>query len=51
MLKLQKCRCTRQGLEFLKNIISYKEADAEAAFKKLLIHRWYLTEETVAFAF
>jgi len=31
-------------LEFLKNIVSYKETDAEvaeAAFKELLSHRWY----------
>jgi len=41
-------------LECLKNLINYKETDAEvaeAAFKKLLSHRWYLTEETVAFCF
>jgi len=35
-------------------MISYKETNAEvaeAAFKKLLSHRWYLTEETVTFCF
>ena len=42
-----------QDLAFLPNMLTYKKLVpeiVEATFKKLLKHKWYLSEETVVFA-
>ena len=41
-------------LEFLQNMLIYQKEDAvvaDTAYQKLLNHRWYLNEDTVAFLF
>ena len=42
------------NLEFLQNMLIFQKEDAvvaDTAYQKLLNHRWYLNEDTVAFSF